>query len=83
LELAFDGIERWVVPLSLVVLVGLFLIQKHGTDRIGKLFGPVMVVWFLVLGGLGVHGILQHPEVLNALNPVWGVRFFVSHPGMG
>src|SRR5450830_894978 len=51
LELAFDGLERWVVPLSLVVLVGLFLIQKHGTDRIGKLFGPVMVLWFLVLGG--------------------------------
>lgn len=51
LELAFDGLERWVVPMALVVLVALFLIQKHGTDRIGKLFGPVMVVWFLVLGG--------------------------------
>jgi len=83
LELAFEGLERWVVPLSLVVLVGLFLIQKHGTDRIGKLFGPVMVLWFLVLAGLGVHGISQHPEVLNALNPVWGVRFFIVHPGMG
>ena len=83
LELAFDGLERWVVPLALVVLVGLFLIQKHGTDRIGKLFGPVMVAWFLVLGGLGVSGIVRHPEVLNALNPIWGVRFFMVHPGMG
>ncbi|MBO4966944.1 MAG: KUP/HAK/KT family potassium transporter, partial [Pseudomonas sp.] len=83
LELAFDGLEHWVVPLALIVLVLLFLIQRHGTASIGKLFGPVMVVWFVVLGGLGIHGIVQHPEVLNALNPLWGVRFFVSHPGMG
>ena len=72
-----------MVPIALVVLVALFLIQKHGTDRIGKLFGPVMVTWFLVLGGLGVYGITLHPEVLNALNPMWGVRFFEAHPGIG
>ena len=83
LELAFTGLERWVVPLSLVILIALFLIQRRGTAMLGKLFGPIMVLWFVVLGGLGIHGILQHPEVLNALNPVWGVRFFVSHPGMG
>jgi KUP system potassium uptake protein len=71
------------VPLSLVVLVGLFLIQKHGTDRIGKMFGPIMVLWFVVLGGLGISGIIEQPEVLNALNPIWGVRFFTVHPGMG
>ncbi|WPP01080.1 potassium transporter Kup [Pseudomonas sp. HR96] len=82
LELAFDGIEHWVVPLSLVVLVGLFLIQRHGTARIGKLFGPVMVTWFLVLGALGAYGISQHPEVLQALNPKWGVRFFTAHIGI-
>lgn len=83
LELAFDGIEHWVVPLSLIVLVALFLIQSHGTARIGKLFGPVMVLWFLVLGALGLYGIVQHPEVLKAVNPMWAVRFFVIHPGMG
>ncbi|SEM35470.1 KUP system potassium uptake protein [Pseudomonas sp. ok272] len=83
LGLAFDGIDHWVVPLSLVVLVALFLIQRHGTARIGILFGPIMVTWFLVLGALGVYGILQHPEVLQALNPMWGVRFFMVHPGMG
>jgi KUP system potassium uptake protein len=82
LELAFDGISHWVVPLSLVVLVALFLIQRHGTARIGKLFGPVMVAWFLVLGALGVYGIMQHPEVLKAVNPMWGVRFFSSHLGI-
>ncbi|QBF25605.1 potassium transporter Kup [Pseudomonas tructae] len=83
LELAFDGIDHWVIPVALVVLVGLFLIQKHGTARIGILFGPVMVTWFVVLGALGVHGILQSPEVLKAFNPVWAVRFFIVHPGMG
>ena len=83
LGLAFDGIDHWVVPLSLVVLVALFLIQRHGTARIGILFGPIMVTWFVVLGALGVYGIMQHPEVLQAMNPMWGVRFFIVHPGMG
>lgn len=83
MELAFDGIDHWVVPVALIVLVGLFLIQRHGTARIGILFGPVMVTWFLVLGGLGIYGIAQHPEVLRALNPIWAVRFFIVHPGIG
>ncbi|WP_327439902.1 potassium transporter Kup [Pseudomonas donghuensis] len=83
LELAFEGIEHWVIPVALIVLVALFLIQKHGTARIGILFGPVMVTWFVVLGALGVHGIIQSPEVLKAFNPVWAVRFFIVHPGMG
>ena len=81
--LAFEGIDHWVVPISLVVLVALFLIQKHGTARIGILFGPVMVTWFLVLAVLGLHGIVQSPEVLKALNPAWAVRFFIVHPGIG
>ncbi|WP_419242253.1 potassium transporter Kup [Pseudomonas thivervalensis] len=83
LGLAFEGIDHWVVPLSVVVLVALFLIQRHGTARIGILFGPIMVTWFLVLGALGVYGISQHPEVLQAVNPAWAVHFFVVHPGMG
>ncbi len=65
------------------MLVALFLIQSRGTAKIGKLFGPVMVLWFLVLGALGVYGIVQHPEVLKGVNPMWAVRFFVVHPGMG
>ncbi|QEQ89220.1 potassium transporter Kup [Pseudomonas putida] len=81
--LAFDGIDHWVVPISLVVLVALFLVQKHGTEKIGKLFGPIMVTWFVVLGALGVHGISQSPEVLMAFNPGWAVNFFLVHPGMG
>ncbi|WP_371924777.1 potassium transporter Kup [Pseudomonas sp. R5(2019)] len=83
LGLAFEGIDHWVIPVSLVVLVALFLIQRHGTARIGILFGPVMVAWFGVLAALGVHGIVQHAEVLYAFNPMWAVRFFIVHPGMG
>ncbi|MBF8675876.1 potassium transporter Kup [Pseudomonas fulva] len=83
LGLAFDGIDHWVVPVSLVVLVALFLVQRHGTEKIGKLFGPVMVLWFVVLAVLGVHGIAQTPEVLRAFNPGWAVNFFIVHPGMG
>jgi KUP system potassium uptake protein len=83
LELAFDGLDHLIVPMALVVLVGLFLIQKHGTARIGVLFGPVMVTWFVVLGVLGVYGIMHTPEVLHAVNPVWAVRFFLLHPGIG
>ncbi|MDL2425318.1 KUP/HAK/KT family potassium transporter, partial [Pseudomonas sp. BAgro211] len=71
LEIAFDGLEHWVVPLSLIVLVGLFLIQKHGTARIGILFGPVMVAWFLALAALGAYGVSRQPEVLKAMNPAW------------
>ena len=83
LELAFDGLDHLIVPMALVVLVGLFLIQKHGTARIGVLFGPVMVIWFVVLGVLGIYGIIHTPEVLHAVNPVWAVRFFILHPGIG
>lgn len=83
LDIAFEGVGHWVIPLALAVLIALFLIQKHGTARIGILFGPVMVVWFGVLGLLGIYGIQQHPEVLLALNPGWAANFFLAHPGVG
>ncbi|RQW28343.1 low affinity potassium transporter Kup [Rhodobacteraceae bacterium CH30] len=69
----------YILPISLSVLSGLFLIQKHGTARVGTLFGPVMGIWFLTLGALGINGIITNPEVLGALNPVWGVRFMVDN----
>lgn len=83
LELAFDGLEAWVVPIALVILVGIFAIQKRGTATIGKFFGPVMVLWFTTLGGLGVYGIVQQPEVLKAVNPYWAVQFFADNPVKG
>ena len=59
----------------------LFLVQRRGTGGIGKVFGPVMVVWFTVLGGLGLRQIVRRPEVLGAVNPTYIVSFFAEHPG--
>jgi KUP system potassium uptake protein len=83
LDVALPGVGHWVVPITVILLVGLFVIQKHGTARIGILFGPVMVAWFLILAALGVYGIMREPQVLQALNPYWAVQFFISHPGVG
>lgn len=83
LDVALPGVGHWVVPITVVLLIGLFLIQKHGTARIGILFGPIMGLWFTTLGVLGIYGILRHPEVLHALNPWWALNFFISHPGIG
>ena len=60
------------MPLSLIILVGLFMLQSRGTARIGRLFGPVMLLWFLVLGVLGAWQIVKNPAVLAAINPVYG-----------
>ncbi len=71
----------WVVPITLVILVGLFAIQSRGTGGLGRLFGPVMTVWFLVIAALGVRGIVAGPQILAALNPVTAVRFLTQEPG--
>jgi len=67
-----------VIPVTLVILTGLFAIQKFGTDAIGKLFGPVMLVWFTTIGLLGLYGIGEYPQVLNALNPMCALRLITS-----
>ncbi len=74
--------DSWVVPAAIVVLVGLFTIQSHGTGAVGKLFGPVMGLWFGTLAVLGGWQIWQTPEVLAALNPMWGLRFIIEFPLM-
>ena len=81
LNVATPVFDRYVVPLTLAILVGLFMVQRHGTAVVGKVFGPVMILWFGLLAVLGVQQILQSPQVLAALNPVWGVRFMVTHSG--
>jgi KUP system potassium uptake protein len=83
LDVAMPGLSHWVVLVTVALLVGLFVIQKHGTARIGILFGPVMLSWFAILAILGVRGIVQHPQVLQALNPLWAVNFFIAQPGIG
>ncbi|MGX5671653.1 potassium transporter Kup [Thermomonas fusca] len=79
LEVAAPGLGRFVVPIALVVLAGLFAAQRFGTERVGKVFGPVMVLWFLALAAIGVWNVVAAPEVLKAFNPWWGARFFVEH----
>jgi KUP system potassium uptake protein len=71
---------EWVMPLSLVILVGLFVIQRHGTEKIGALFGPVMVVWFLVLAVLGLNAILKAPQILAAIDPEHAIALFRREP---
>src|ERR1700683_1297512 len=71
---------NFVVPATLVILVGLFAIQHRGTGSVGRLFGPVMVVWFLTIGILGLINIVQAPEILRAFNPVEAVRFAIESP---
>ena len=79
LEIAAPGLQSWVLPLTIVVLVVLFATQRFGTDRVGRAFGPVIVLWFLALAAIGVHNIAGNPVVLHALNPWWGLRFFLEH----
>ncbi len=83
LEVATPALRALVVPLSLVVLVGLFAVQRVGTARVGKVFGPVMVVWFATLALLGLRGIAAAPGVLQALSPWPGLQFLLHHGGTG
>src|SRR6266487_6163989 len=76
LEVATPALASWVIPVTLVILVGLFLLQSRGTARIGSVFGPVMCAWFATLGVLGLSEIIRQPGVLAAISPYYGVRFF-------
>ena len=82
LEVAAPALHRWVVPLTLVVITVLFAAQRFGTAAVGRLFGPVTVVWFGVLALLGVVHILRHPQVLVALSPHHALGFMASQPGV-
>ena len=79
LEVGTPIFTPFVVPITLVVLIGLFAIQSHGTELVGRLFGPVMVVWFFALGALGLTEIVGHPAVLGSLNPAYGLSFLFNH----
>jgi KUP system potassium uptake protein len=83
LETAAPGLKPYIVPLAVLVLGGLFVLQPQGTARIGRTFGPVMAIWFLVMAGLGIYGIAQHPSVLAAVNPLYGFRFLAMHGHAG
>jgi KUP system potassium uptake protein len=76
LAVATPVFTPWVVPISVTILIGLFVIQQHGTHRVGRLFGPVMVVWFATISLLGVIWIVRAPQVLEAIDPRHGITFF-------
>ncbi|MFE3194593.1 potassium transporter Kup [Nocardia sp. NPDC059240] len=71
-----------VVPITVVIIVGLFLVQRRGTAAVGRMFGPVMIVWFATIGLLGVTGIAKHPEILKALWPSYALGFLFGHFGI-
>jgi KUP system potassium uptake protein len=81
LEVALPAVEDFIVPITLVVLVILFFTQSRGTAFVGRLFGPVMVIWFAVIALMGVAQILQEPRVLAALSPEYAFRFFMRYKG--
>lgn len=83
LEVATPAFQPFVIPIALVVLIGLFLMQRRGTASVGAIFGPVMLCWFLLLAALGINGIVLHPEILRAMNPVWAIDFLHSQPLIG
>ena len=83
LEVATPAFKPYVLPISLIILIVLFAMQRHGTAAMGNFFGPIMVLWFLTLGVLGVVSIAESPEVLRALGPWHAVSFFADHPLLG
>jgi len=80
LEIATHTFEPYIVPITVVILVGLFTVQKRGTGTIGRVFGPIMLVWFLTLAGLGIWNIVKMPIVLKALSPYYAVQL-LAHNG--
>ena len=77
---ASDAFKPWIMPISLVILMGLFLVQDRGTEKIGKFFGPIMVLWFIILAVLGAISIAHAPQILMAANPAYAVKLFVTEP---
>ncbi|WP_243834056.1 MULTISPECIES: potassium transporter Kup [unclassified Curtobacterium] len=77
---AAPSVEHLIVPIAAVILVVLFAVQRFGTGKVGNLFGPVMLLWFVVIAAAGVPHILEHPGVLQGLSPTWAISFAFAHP---
>ncbi|MEY3691363.1 MAG: potassium transport system protein Kup [Actinomycetota bacterium] len=80
LENVSTAFEAWVLPIAVVIIAGLFLVQRRGTGAVGRVFGPVMMVWFATIAILGVRHILEHPGIISSVNPVNAVRYFTHEP---
>lgn len=82
ISIATPNFEHFIVPITIGILIGLFSIQMKGTGSVGRLFGPITILWFICLAWLGAHSVIQTPMVLQAVNPLHALRFAVDHPGM-
>ena len=82
LGLILPSMTSYILPITLGILVALFLVQRRGTASVAALFGPICIVWFVALAGLGLWHIADEPSVLAAFNPVWGLAFLLNHPGV-
>jgi KUP system potassium uptake protein len=78
-EVVAPQLHAWIVPITVLVLAALFATQRFGTEKVGRVFGPITMVWFASLAVLGVLNILHEPEVLQAVNPWWALQFFIEH----
>ncbi|SED11610.1 potassium transporter Kup [Bradyrhizobium erythrophlei] len=83
LNVATAIFKPYTMPIALVILLGLFALQNRGSASVGKAFGPIMLLWFISIGGLGVFGIFRHPQVLVALDPSYGLRLLTTHGFLG
>ncbi|WP_455380500.1 potassium transporter Kup, partial [Acidihalobacter prosperus] len=82
LRVAAPGLRPWVIPLTVVILLFLFATQRKGTARLGRWLGPIMLLWFFILGLMGIHGILEMPAILTGVNPFEAIEFIVKSPGI-
>ncbi len=82
LEVAAPALHAWIVPITLVVLTALFMVQRLGTASVGRFFGPITAVWFVVLAVLGMMHIVRNPAILVALNPLYALEFLTGHPAV-
>ena len=82
LKVVEPSLDEFVVPITAVIIVVLFLVQRRGTAAVGRVFGPVMILWFTVIGACGVGGIVQHPEILKALSPSYALSFLAGNFGI-
>jgi KUP system potassium uptake protein len=73
------SLDAWILPITAVIIVVLFAVQRHGTATVGRFFGPIMVLWFTAIGACGVAGIIGHPEILKALSPTYALSFMFGH----
>src|SRR4051794_25121898 len=79
LKVIEPGFDDWIVPITAVIIVALFSVQRHGSAAVGRFFGPVMITWFVAIGACGVNGIVDNPEILKALSPTYALTYLIAH----